>query len=62
MNVLISGHAEGEVEVHYTPIVNSHNVNLCSPMTPAARDKGKRKVFEYNSKTNYTSHKETIAS
>ncbi|PWA98868.1 helitron helicase-like domain-containing protein [Artemisia annua] len=55
-------HTDAEEEVHPTPVVNSHNVSSCDPTTPTTVDKGKRKVSEYNSKTNYTSHKEMINS
>ncbi|PWA84252.1 hypothetical protein CTI12_AA161280 [Artemisia annua] len=51
-------HTHAEEEVHLTPVVNSHNVSSCDPATPITVDKGKGKVYQYNSDNNYTSHKE----
>ena len=58
MTVVISGHAGVQAKGHYTPAMNSVNVSSYRPMTPIAVDKGKRKAFEYNTKSDYTSRKQ----
>ncbi|PWA58231.1 hypothetical protein CTI12_AA402020 [Artemisia annua] len=61
IGLLISGYADATEEVQLSPIVNSRNISSSHPTTPVTADKGKRKVYEYNS-SNYNSHKEMMDS